>query len=463
MAGTNIGHGGETDTAENAWTGIARSTGNNQHASRFEVPADYRPGWIMEVAAMAGGYNESVSGRLCMWADDAEGGALIYQGPQQTWNSRLSWRRDFPSAQNAPRIENGKRYWVGFWTDIKRDKQYRVDPDGSEARGRLRLSQVAQSFTGFAYDDGTLAADFHYQQNADPGKPGWVAPYASTGSSGTPPVVNTSQPTFAGNMPHTNGDAQYDKTQLVHVVITREDTNAILYDNTFEPTQAELNTSGHPGGKWSRTLLTLPTGVPIVAKFRHQDSWGVWSVWSNSIRFQCARGPLAPTNLAPSGKINTRTPTYSGIYAHDLALAANAIQIQVMNQSGTQVVYDSGTVAKVVAAGNPWTQPTWHANLNWNTRYTVRARFRSRNEFNTGDVWGPYSDPVPFNTDSEPYKPTNMSPGKNQQSGQSTLTAEVSDPDQDAITQVQIRLYDITAGAYVAGYTDASPHTVAES
>lgn len=441
-AGTNIGEGGFNDTQTTSKTTYSTASGENQQASRFEIPSEYRGGWLLEMAARVWGRTSNQAVRLCMWADDAEGGGLLFQSPTlivpEASSTYGAWTRYFPSASEAIRLEAGKRYWMGFWSQITHDRYFRINTGGSDPRGRIRLSGVAQSWTGFAYEDDTLCTDFFYQQNAIPSKPAWVAPTAGQ-------IFNSSEPVLTGTMPHNNGDGDFDYTQRVHVQIWRNDTGAMLYDSEFEPTPAEKSAK-----RWSRSLLALPAAVDLKARFRHQDSWGSWSNdFSSTITFQVAQGPDAPIVTAPTGKWNfISTFNYAGVYNHVLNLQSNAIQIQVLNATGTQVIYDSGTVLKVVNPGAAWTHLAWHAALQWGTNYIAAVRFRSRNAANTADVWGPYTQSA-FKTNSAPYKPQNLSPTGGVQSGTTTLSATSVDPDGDPLTAAEVELFDITSNAAV--------------
>lgn len=445
-SGTNIGDGGGSGGQTAIFTVVA--SGDNNQANRYEIPSEYRSGWIIEIGVGAASYESlTMNAKHCIWADDADGGHLLYAGPTQSWDRTFQWRRDFPTATTALRVEAGKRYWCGLWRDPNKSHTMRViTSNGTGQRGHVRTgSTPVESFTGFAYEDEALATEFFYQQNANPSIPAWVAPLEFPTEV---PIFNSSEPVLTGTMPHDNGDGDLDYTQRVHAQIWREDTGAMLYDAEFEPTDAEKAAK-----RWSRSLTALPAATNLKARFRHQDSWGAWSNdFSPTTTFQVAQGPDAPVITAPSGKWNQISAfNYAGVYNHILNFQSNAIQIQVMNATGSQVIYDSGTVAKVVNAGANWTHPAWHLPLQWGTNYRAQIRFRSRNATNTADVWGPYSV-VSFKTNSAPYIPQQMVPSGSIQSGTTELKATVRDPDGDQVTEVRIELFDIAANVMVGGY-----------
>lgn len=157
---------------------------------------------------------------------------------------------------------------------------------------------------------------------------------------------------------------------------------------------------------------------------------------------------LPPVLTSPSGKLNAISGySYSGIYSHPASIAANAIHIQVYNAAGTELLYDSGTIAKTIAHGASWSEPEWHGDLAWGTHYSWRAQVRDAN-----NSWGPWSSLKAFHTNAPPYSPTNLTPGQNATVGLVTLRCSVSDPDGDTITAVEAELFDVTEDEAVAGY-----------
>lgn len=435
---TNIGEGGEVELAEHAVTFQVSPAGPNIHARKLDIPLDYRPGWLHEIAFKSGSpIPGTMSGQLCMWADDAEGGAIVYQSPGQVWGFGSAWRRAFPTPASAPKLYNGKSYWVGIFTNLLNYRYLTMDPEGGESRALLRLSTVPQSFTGFGLEQGTLAADFFYVSNADPSKP-----FISSPSPGQ--QVNESQPLISMTTPHNNGDISYDFTKTVHLQIWRQDAPGVMIvDQSFEPLEWMRASKVFE----IRSPAVLPTGTNLQLRARHQDSFEYYSIWSDTITFICARGPKAPTLTGPGIGTPTKLNAISGynitgVYEHELNLASNRVQIDLMNSAGNQVLY-SLDQAIVLSNGQSFSVAEWHPDLLWGTAYQYRVRFRSRNEFNTGDVWGPYSNRL-FRTNSAPFAPQNMFPAASVQTGAGTLTAHVTDPDGDPVTAGQVELYNIT-------------------
>lgn len=250
---------------------------------------------------------------------------------------------------------------------------------------------------------------------------------------------------FWGSMPH-GTDAAVDHTTLVHLQIYRADNGVMAYDAEFEPTPQELTQ-----GYWSRAPVILEPNVTYKAKFRHKDSWDVYSPFSLERTFDVTIGPDPPTLTAPLGKINAISGyNYQGTYTHPDLLSGNAVQIQVRTEAGTAIIFDSGTRTISVANGGSWALGEFHSDLSWATKYTWQARIRD-----TAGAWGPYSLLRAFRTNSPPTAPTGLSPASGAVSSSRVFSCSVSDPDGDAITAAQIELVNTTTGAMVSGYPKA--------
>lgn len=344
------------------------------------------------------------------------------------------------SQASGPGVESGYAYHGAYeppGTSGSWSKAISLSPGNYYMRVNLHTNTgttpaVDSSASAFATQAFSVPAP-----NLAPLKGAWRTP-----GSG---AVTTATPVFSGTMPHP-AESPADYTTAVHVQIYRSDNGVMAYNAEFAPSTTEKNQ-----GYFDRALVTLASSTSYLCKFRHRDSKGAYSPFSDARAFSTAAGPNAPALSGPSGKINQVSGyNYAGSYSHPNGFSSNAIRIHVLNDAETTVLYNSGEVAKTVAPGTGWTHPEFHADLAWGTRYSFRVQFRD-----TNNVWGPFSSPLKFRTNTTPTAPTNLSPPQNATTASRTFSCSVSDPDGDPITAAQIELVNASTGAIVTGYPKA--------
>lgn len=452
MVYTRIGHAVETDQSPGALLQYYPDTGPNLVAAKLTIPPGSKSGWVRSISLKAAILFPPpeffpLTIYPFMYKDQAEGGGPVYVTPTIGLNNVTFEGEQWFSFTTSidisrrMRVESGKSYWPGFITPFV-GKYFKYKSGGTGQWGSTRIPIIPGHLPalGMAYNS-DLAIEFNYQENVDPSKGAFSTPTADQ-------AFGTTQPTFAGTLPHLGGDGEFDQSQFVQLQVWRTDTNVILYDRAIDLGVTDLSQSPTT---FSQAPVVLPPGVPLKCKYRHQDSWGAWSPWSEEVAFTCVAGPDSPAITTPIDRINQVSGiTYAGVYHNESTLPSNAIQIRIWNSLGTQVIYDSGTVAKVVSNGGAWTHAQWHPDLLWGTSYQVEVRFRARNAANTADIWGPYTTAF-FHTNAAPYPPSSLTPSGNIDTNSTLLHATAIDPDEDAITSATIELYDLTTNAPVTG------------
>lgn len=338
------------------------------------------------------------------------------------------------------RCAKGTQVNVGWWVPAHRNKrnrftrtageQTRAHPNQSEPPDRIR-----QSFNQTSRRAGWI----FYTPNAEPLRGNWREP--------TPQgTITTRTPTIAGTMPHPAADRDFDRTSAVGIQVLAA-SGGLVIGYEFTPTQAELDL-----GIFRRELLgdALEFDTAYQIRFRHADTWGVYSPWSERRDFDLAGGPSQPALIQPAGKIDVLSGyDYSGTYDHNDGVNADRIEVVLYNAAGTTVI-SRQTFTRALAPGQIWTIEAWHADLSWGTDYSWSARARD-----TNGLWGPLAPRVAFRTNRFPLAPTNLTPSGDRTTGSRVFTMSVSDPDGDAITDAQMQLVDVATNTVVAGYPKA--------
>lgn len=411
------------------------------HLNSQPPPTDV---WIKEIGVWCGAENP-LEIRLALY----EGESLKYKSPIQTVHATGWAFASSPSIRIAQ--SRGIRWGVfrhgGFhanyelitrWKDVGNSARqiydFRAAPKPTDPPNPHNNNHL--SIWGSVHQ----AAYYDYVEN--------VAPLSGSWAAGSPSgVIGTVTPTFAGTTPHPASEEGLDYTSEVHLQVWRPDTGAMAYDSLFATTQTEKNNDN-----FSRAPVTLTQGVTYRAKYRHRDSWGVYSGWSTEIQFTTASIPNTPDIATPSGKINQVSgETYSFPYSHPNGIDAVMLHWQIWNAQGTTKLFDTGqySIANVVSGSTISTpSSTIHAtNLAWGTAYKVRVGVKDAN-----GNWSPWSPFENFHTNSQPGPPTNLAPADDLVSLERTFTARASDPNGDTIQSIQAQLVNVDTNAVVAGY-----------
>lgn len=419
---------------------------NRMVTNRDTMPVD---GWITDMTFYLCAENSG---------ETADGKLILYVGTALRFTSSVfsqGYNSGIPVAKTASninvRVDAGQELlWGMIGKGAGTDSNWK-HPEDDASNGNSVLYKDNGSFTpatvtgtwGLRVDDsarGTLV----YAEN--------VAPSTGTWRYGTTPTgpINTTTPTFQGNMPH-GADAAYDETSSVQLqIVNTSDPSIIYYDTAFTPTSTE-NTQGY----FSRAPVTLPSNTQCQARFRHADTFGDWSAWSTYTIFTTAAGPSSATSLAPNAKINAIAAyNYVSTPQHPNGTNVNTIQIRLHNATGA-VLYTSQelgitSTAPGTAVTVSETLLTGHPDLQWATHYGWSVRYKD-----TIGIWGSYSGIQSFWTNSAPQAPTNLDPAGGIGRNDRLFSATVNDPDGDPITSATIEIINASTGAMVTGYPAA--------
>jgi hypothetical protein len=277
-----------------------------------------------------------------------------------------------------------------------------------------------------------------------------TVPTASLASPVAGAIVGTLTPTLTLNF--TDPDSGTKGTFSGYQIQVRRVSDSVsFWDSGQLATTAGEKSARQVAKVYAGT--TLVNGTAYQWRARVQDGAGAWSNYTSYANFTPNTVPDAPTGIAPSGLINTLTPTISGTYQQGSGGTEDFFQYEIRQNAVT--IYSSGDVAADIATGqaygtdNSGDTPSSPPALAWGTSYQVRARSKD----NVG-VYGAWSAWVDFHTNSAPTTPTNLSPNNGAVTGDTTPTLSWThnDPDGDAQTAVEIELYDLTADAFVSGY-----------
>jgi hypothetical protein len=241
-----------------------------------------------------------------------------------------------------------------------------------------------------------------------------------------------------------SADDIYDYSVRVRVQIRRTTDNVVVHDQMFEPTEIEVG-----NGYFERTLTTLVSGQTYAAKFSHQDSWGLWSTWSDETTIQVGAGPGQPAVTAPQGKIASGGGyAYQATYQNTIVRNANAAEIEVYNSTGSTRMYrNTFAISPTIAPGGAYSVAEWHTDLPAGRAYQWRIRFKD-----TNNNWGTWSQKIIFHVNRAPNAPSNQRPSGGRPTNTPTLSVSLSDPDNDAPAQVQAEIYNVSTGLLVAGF-----------
>lgn len=407
------------------------TTAGYTYGQRLIIPEN---GWITDVGARAGGLGSSTQGRLGLYGPDK---TRLRQSIEQTWDTTAAIRAFSFPAYAAAANTTFRVAWKASSSFKKPIRDSKPGELGGQYQDPTSGSALPDPFAPDTTQTLSYPTYLDYVPNATPNKGTWRAS-APTG------IISSTSPLFEGNTPHPAADSAYDYTSEVQLQVYRVDTGAMAYDNLFSTTQAEKNQ-----GYFSRSPVTLAQGTTYRAKYRHRDSWGVYSEWSNEIEFTTSEIPDQPTTVSPLGKMDV-VGDYSYIinYTHPNGLDCVARQIQLWNAEGTTKLDDSGEVANVnLASGSNISLAEFHTDLSWATAYKWRAR--TKDTANNWSAWSAFAD---INTNAQPGTPTEMFPADNAATEDRTFTATAVDPDGDPVTRIQMELVKSDTNVLVTGY-----------
>lgn len=229
-----------------------------------------------------------------------------------------------------------------------------------------------------------------------------------------------------------------------------------FWDASFTADAGEVASAG-----FARNFAGSALAFGTAYRWRLRVYDGVqWSVYSNWATFTPQNAPDRPTGIAPSGLINTLTPTIQGVYHQAAGGTEDFFQYEIRRAAST--IYQSGDVAADIATGqaygssNPSDVPDGAPALEWGTAYSIRVRSKDN-----AAVYSDWTDWQDFHTNAAPLSPTLLSP-VNANTGDTTprLRWQHNDPDDDAQTEVEIELRLVSDDSAVTGY---DPITLAQA
>ncbi len=265
--------------------------------------------------------------------------------------------------------------------------------------------------------------------NEAPNVPGSVTPsgFVST-------LTPTLSATFSdANETLSNGTA-WDVVKQYQVQVRLSGSSSTLWDYTGSAT------SGQQSAKLVSLTYggtTLSYGSTYETRWRMSDLADAWSSWSAWTSFTINPGGTLAIPTSPSGKQTTLTPgPFTAGWSHVSSLAANRVQIRLMQGEAVVATSAELTLSPTVSAGSnisiSWaTSGFASGTLAWGIAYGSQMRARD-----TSGVWSPWSASLSFNTNAYPNTPSEVYPssGGLPISALPLLTYSGSDPDDAAST-----------------------------
>lgn len=407
---------------------------DNVIADLFTMPLD---GWITNMAVHAGGYGETTYARLAIWKG---GGSLSRESSTQTWNGGRNWR--FADMGDL-RFAKGTQFYAGFWRDRQRGAQWSSLDNGEthQAQSYTGHNDPPSHFAPYTSYATKLTCYVDFIANAPPARGSFTGEFPSG-------VIGDFTPAFEGTLPHISADRDYDHSTMIHFRIYDKTTRRFVYNRGLSTSQEERDTS-----RFYREPFKHEPGHSYYAEFRHRDTWGVYSPFSDQTHYIAGSGPDKPVISSPVGKVTSLKPDLGGSYDHPDGRPMSAVQVEVWNADFSVRLLASRKIAKTKNSGEKWGHTFADAfgssaTLSWGTSYTVRARTWDVNDV-VGD-WGPFSK---LKTNSYPFVPGSLSPSGGRATAQTILRCSVSDPDGDPVTATAY-LYN-SAGALLTGFPKA--------
>jgi hypothetical protein len=179
----------------------------------------------------------------------------------------------------------------------------------------------------------------------------------------------------------------------------------------------------------------LPTLRPLQAHMKVTDDGNLWSGWSNTVWFLLDRTPVAQMTAPAGTKANPTlmnpTPAVSfNEWDPDPANIFTRYRVQFLNETGTQVLHDSGEVSQRLDA-------------QWGTmKYSVPAdqplpageKVQVRVRVYDGYVWSAWSAPAWLLVNRPPKAEFDWQPKPVWEGDRVTLISRSADPDRDPLS-----------------------------
>nr|MDP9475634.1 hypothetical protein [Actinomycetota bacterium] len=413
----------------------SRFENQNLVTNRVQVHED---GWIVGINAEAAGLDSATPAELVVYDED---GDLKLRSGIQTWNTTLQTRAYEVPPQDALRVEDHDHFFIGFWADPRNTRQWRLKR--RHRFGHFTASDSSTSapsrVTSWSLNAHAAKAWIDFVENEDPLDGRW-----RTAPSGE---IGDTNPVFSGYLEHPEGEGGLDRSVAVHLIIYDDTENRTVVNRRIEVTPQEAEQ-----GYFSGTFFAHTPGNSYRARYRHVDTWGEWSDFSDRAEYTVSAGPRKPGLTAPLGKVNTLDPSYAGTYSHRDGIASKAVQIRLQNADGTLLLGQSAALAMSGASfAVAHSTISQFPALAQGRGYRWLARVQDAQ-----NRWSGWSDPAVFSTNSVPYVPTALAPSGGLYDRAGVLSATVSDPDGDGIRAVDFEIKNST-GATLTGY----PKTVA--
>lgn len=298
------------------------------------------------------------------------------------------------------------------------------------------------------YDGHQATGYYTYQSNEDPSKGEWRSPTPSGQQTGK-------KYTFKGTVPHGNGDAAYDRTTQVQIRVYERSKGPTASGMVFNQI-ITLDNSLAPGAVFEITRnIPVSAGGFYSCDFRHFDTFGAVSPFSDSRNFSVVAGPDTPVPTSPvsGAKLDQISDiTWSGTYSHSDGVNGDAVRLRIWNGSGTAVLHFSGIISKVSSPDTGWNvfPADWNPMLEWGKRYGWDVQWRDQN-----GNWSNYCEIQPFKTNSFPTKPVNLEPGGDKITPVADFRATIQDPDGDPVVAAEIEIVNADTNVVLAGYPKA--------
>lgn len=355
-------------------------------------------------------------------------------------------------------IQDGIKYYPGF---LETNGLLEIGKDGtSGSAGHPTNDRTSDtppdpfgSFPGYQFLNGNPYVWINYEANVAPDIPSDFSPADAATVTDTTPDYSADFTDANQIMPNglTSDYMVAYQIQVRSVSAENATSGTVVWDSgTVAASVAERDAS-----RFTKTHggSALSLGTRYQWRARTQDRFGSWSAWSHADAaawsdFLVASGGVVTLDGTPNGRTTDTTPDFQGRYHHVSGTAADRVQIQLYTTDAngnnpvlqatsaeiTKAVSSSalpGTLFTITAAESGF--GTLASGVDYG--YKIRAR-------TSAGAWSDYSALRTFFTNAKPTTPTNLRPtGGAASSSFPLLTAQVTDPDGDALT-VSVRIKD---------------------